>query len=199
MKHFMTAAALLIGLMVGYVPLQAQNCFRGQPLPECKSFWITEFGWGIRVGSGFEGSYLTSEIGKMFNLKRNNHYALGATALVGYTPLEDRDRNIYEIRFGIKPRVRRWLNSTMSIDLSAGIILLRRGEANLKNTSFTGHLGLNFKDWFILAAQLETSSYTDQKSQLNWYLGLKTGSTFGIISTGLFGALAIYARSWEQD
>jgi hypothetical protein len=43
MRSVFTFATLVIGLVTNAVaPLQAQTCFRGRPLPECRSFWLLE-------------------------------------------------------------------------------------------------------------------------------------------------------------
>lgn len=51
-----------------------ENCFRGRPLPQCHSFWITEFGLSRRFGqrprlySAGEATYYgTFELGWMVN------------------------------------------------------------------------------------------------------------------------------------
>ncbi len=86
-----------------FLPAKAQHCFCGKPLPECKTFWITEFGYSHRLDQQprryqFAASnfYLTWEVGMTGNL--NQKSALGATFMLGA------DDNGH--RFGVKPRYR---------------------------------------------------------------------------------------------
>jgi hypothetical protein len=47
---------LLILLVIGDSPLYSQMCFRGKPLPDCTTFFITEFGAGLFRRTGGKGN-----------------------------------------------------------------------------------------------------------------------------------------------
>jgi hypothetical protein len=107
-------------LLCGTSHLQGA-CFRGRPLPECKTFWITESGVLTRFDRWSkkrdwqEHLYLSYEVGKMYN--RNQHTEYGGSVLLrgaDFPPGRS---------FGFKGRYRRWLSKETSLDLSPGIIL----------------------------------------------------------------------------
>ncbi len=165
--------------LVSPVPLHAQSCFRGQPPPACKSFWITELGYSYRLNAGGHDHYVTFELGYMSN--QSERYALGGSLLAGFDE---------EFRIGLKPRLRRWLGRSTSIEVSPGI-LLAGGGARLPG--FTGHVGVNFADVAILTSQVEVLD-RGFGSNVAWYGGIKLGSKPGLITSAIgSGVLAILA------
>ncbi len=105
---------LFVGVVIGIVfasPLAgyAQTCFQGKPLPNCKSFWITEITVGIDVISSYAGGLVTPEVGLMANL--NKKHAIGGTAFLDITD---------NAGFGVKGRYRYWMSKNFSIDAGAG-------------------------------------------------------------------------------
>jgi len=169
-------------------------CFRGRPLPKCRSFLLTELSYSHRFDAQPNNSYSSSsanyyftwEIGWMKNLKGSS--ALGATLFLG----ADDDG----ARFGLKTRYRRWLNRTTSLDLSPGILLL--GSNNQFEPSFpgfTGHAGLNFGDWFALIIQVEAIYLDTVGTDVGWYGGFKLGSYPGLIGGVASFILVIIAYS----
>lgn len=176
------AAFLLITLAV--IPANAQHCFRGKPLPDCKTFWITEFGNSYRldqpprkyrnIGERF---YFTLESGLMANL--NPKSALGATFMLG--------AGDNGIRFGVKPRYRHWLNNSTSLDIGYGVLVAPRFPG------LTSHIGLNFGDWLALTTHLEIirlelmpfnrTQSRKTTADVAWYVGAKLGSYPGLIAS----------------
>jgi hypothetical protein len=115
MKRSNTVLPVAIAIIIcTFMPANAQLCFRGKPLLECKTFWITEFGYNHRLDRFSDSnSYFTWETGLMRNVNRQT--AIGATLFFGADP--------YGHRYGLKPRYRRWLNNSVSFDLGAGVLL----------------------------------------------------------------------------
>jgi hypothetical protein len=103
-------------------PAVAQTCFRPQPAPACRSFWILEVPTEGRDGT-LGGQALDSRVpgsgalGGMTNL--SPRCALGG-ALVsvarGYWPGEGGG---VPGRFGVVVRGRRWLGGSLAVDLTA--------------------------------------------------------------------------------
>jgi hypothetical protein len=118
-------------------------CFRGRPQPSCGSFWLTEFGGAVRVGSGefadFRGS-ITWEVGRMKNM--GHKYALGAAAFLESRALTP--------SVGIRPRVRLWLSSGNSVDIAPGIVVASPGTG----PTFSGHVSFNMSDYVALTVQV---------------------------------------------
>lgn len=79
---------IIIFFLHGSSIAQSTLSLRPQPLPGCRSFLVTAFGFAYRVNSFAENTfilkrrhYLTSDIGVMINL--NSRYALGASQFTG--------------------------------------------------------------------------------------------------------------------
>jgi len=174
---------VLMALLIISPALHAKIKFRGKPAPECKTFWITEVG-GFRTMERYMERYvgefgLNSEFGLMFNL--NKRSALGATIFhqIG-ADLSG---------MGFKVRYRHWLNSSFSVDISPGLLLWSEWEA----PTFTGHVGLNYKDWVALIAQIDHQRGI-LFSRKVFSLGIKFGSYVGIVPSILL-TLLFYAYS----
>lgn len=163
-------------------PAYPQMRFRGKPLPECQSFWITEMGAAV----GSSDVYITWEVGHMVNV--SPRLALGGTAITAF----DIDHGEAQaVRVGIKARARRWLSPRMSVELSPGLIVYdHRFEA--EPPGLTMHVGLNYGDWIALTGQVEKA----KGLPAGRFVGLKAGSYPGLIGFGLsaiFAALGILA------
>ena len=187
------AMVTVVCSLAGSKPAEAKTCFRGRSLPECKTFWITEFGYSRRFNlqpshypDNRPNDFLNWELGGMTNINRRS--ALGATLFGGF--------NVggsyfgYGSRIGLKPRFRLWLNPTTNLDLSPGIILY--GDFNSfkpKFPGFTGQVGLNLRDWFALTSHLEIVRLETVGTDVVWYNGVKLGSYPGVFT----GVAAIVA------
>lgn len=204
MKESLITSAFIICILAGSAVGQSlstaktrddstakRSCFRGRPLAQCRTFWITEFGYSHRFdqqsdpdSSGSSNYYFTWELGRMVNL--NTQTALGGTLFVG--------ADEHGWRIGIKPRYRRWLNQTISFDLSTGILIAGgNSELEAKFPGFTGHLGLSFGDWLALTGQMEIMRLETAGTDVAWYGGLKVGSHAGRIGGVLFLIIAAIA------
>src|ERR1041385_6229671 len=110
------AIALLAVVTTAGTPLAsaAQTCFRGRPLPHCRSFWLTEAEAGAvlagRSGSGSENVRLGVELGWMRNTAARSAFGGGIAA--------GHEQDAY---VSLRPRYRRWLRSPCAIDLSPGV------------------------------------------------------------------------------
>src|SRR5437764_874817 len=94
----------LAGAAAAQTPSRTRDCYRGRPLPPCRSFWITEFGLLGRLNALPEprttvDPFFRWEVGGMQN--RNERTAFGATIVIEADDLGS--------RYGITPRYRRWL------------------------------------------------------------------------------------------
>lgn len=100
------------------------NCFRGRPLPECRSFWITELGY-FRTALGSESPTTANPSGEDA-LKSHTALAVGlmrnrsATRADGYTA--ELGINNRGLRVAGSRRYRFWLPSQQQLDLSLGAV-----------------------------------------------------------------------------
>lgn len=172
---------VLIALLIISPALHAKIHFRGKPLPKCKWFFITEAGGFLTKEVDFFEFGLTSEFGLMYNL--NKRSALGATIFHQFRA----DLN----GMGFKVRYRHWLNSSFSFDISPGLWLW----SECGHLTFTGHVGLNYKDWVALIAQIDNHRGI-LFSRKVFSLGIKFGSYPGIVPSILF-TLLFYAYGSE--
>ena len=159
-------------------------CFRGKPAGYCKSFLITEAAYMFRISkSGYTESnnnknfYFLGEIGYMWNLDANK--AIGGTLYYGF----DDDGS----ELAIKPRYRHWLNSSIHLDASIGVILWNFSDMN-KTPGFIAQFNLGYGDYFSVFTQFNLKNYKDNfyidsqhvqdanESERVWYAGLKLGS-----------------------
>jgi hypothetical protein len=174
MTRPIAAVALLLSLAA---PLRAQQaaCFRGRPLPHCRTFWLTEFGV-----SPFDGMF-GWELGGMRNL--GTHSAVGGTLYL---------RVDGGTAYGVKPRFRRWLSPVVALDVSPGVIILA-GARN--SVGFAGHAGVSLGDLLAFTLQAETvPPGFDAGKRIRLSGGARLGAGPGAI-TGIAGLalLAVYA------
>ena len=89
---------------------------------------------------------------------------------------------------GIKPRLRRWLNPWLSVDVAPGLLLFglqHRTTFVPSYPAFSGHVALNFGDFAALSAQLEVLPLTQRSNanpegrEVNAFIGLRLGSYRG--------------------
>jgi hypothetical protein len=196
-----TVSSSPIVLLSGSQTIKAKRTSGAErPLRKSHFFWITEFGYSRRFKQPVKSyseeresygyhwtnietyiparQYFTWELGPMGNL--NPKTAMGATLLFGV----DGDD---VVRFGMKPRYRRWLDKKTSIDIAPGILL--RGSEPLKSAlpGFTAHVGLNFEDTIIIYGQMEIHRLENYGTDVAWYSGIKLGSSPGLIAGAIYG------------
>lgn len=136
---------------------QRNFSFNPHPLDQTNAFSITEFGYGFRFGNHTmnredrsESEMLVSwELGYMRNV--TYRWALGVAAFL--------NADDWRTQFGIKPRVRYWLNNKSSLDFAVGPILKTWDDDNLTYTGISSHLGFNLNYWLGLDAGFEYVSF----------------------------------------
>lgn len=214
MKKFILTLALLFPCALSF-----GQCLTAKPLPHCRTFFITEFGYGYKPASPlFRRSYntvgdstwvyeyqmtgrhlLSSELGLMHNL--NADYGLGFTHFFGWDVG-------HHLHGGVKLRLRKWLNEKASFEISGGT-LLWGAEGEFEYPSFVGGASLNFNEWeslHLTVMNLRTPSYdyaypdydgklyrnfSPSQRELGVYLGYKFGSKPGLVLNA--AALATFA------
>ena len=120
--------------------------------------------------------------------------ALGGTAFLAAA---DQITGNTGVLLGLKPRVRRWIGRTLSVDLSPGGFYVLSGDANANTIGLTGHGGLNFGDWAALSVQVlvgRSPAQANGSTEVGFYLGGKLGSYPGAAS-GVAVPLAILVFS----
>jgi hypothetical protein len=198
--------------------------FRGAPKPVCGTFWIFEVGYAGRVlgskvknitpggGRGEPGDLgqavgsrnsFTCDVGGMRNL--NGRWAAGGTLVFGH-------RSDSGGQFGIKPRVRLWMNRKVSLDLSAGAYVMGSEEADYYTTHHDGEYtfvsadpakakypawlletSLNVSDYAALTARYEIQRWEYAGTGHSVSVGAKLGSYAGLAGVGAVLVLAAIA------
>lgn len=178
---------------------------RGRPLPWDQGFPIIQ--GGLLGALSDQNPYSDGEEGVAvadFGYLRNvsPKAAVGATfSLVG---------NQDYLRVGLKPRVRRWITRTTSLDFAVGAFTCvddTTGDVDHTGVGFTGEASLNFGDFVSITNLVEFSNvdervnrgpyldtYVTSGTELAWYLGLKLGGEPGIPASILMGLSAIGLR-----
>ena len=163
------------------------GCIRGRTLPECRSFWLFEMQAPVLVTQKSTPRGLFNLIewnfGHMVNL--GDDWAVGGlvTGGIGYGD---------GLR-GIKARVRRWLNTDLSIEAEAGALW---GQTS-SSVGGTAALRFNVRDMGSIFLQWEapqTREVTDFSGrqdpgglQHDLSVGVGLGSVPAFIGTGLYG------------
>ena len=154
----------------------AQSCWRGEPSPDCRSFWVTEYGifWrldGVSEEIRSDELYdygIRFELGPMYNV--GEKYALGGTAMLTATG---------ETSLGLYMRLRYWMNRNWSIDISPGIIVHGSSGSDayeLLHPAPAARIVLNYADFVGLYAGVEQYRVRQEGSELDWYLGVHAAS-----------------------
>ena len=223
MKALIVRMAFVLMVVVPAIPASGQGsrdadgrqqigCFRGRPLPACKTFWIVEMQGSLPVAQtsrtlrfssdpGRSDSPQFSEVklpafdnlldwnlGHMANL--GDRYALGGVVTVGTGNGDGLS--------GLKVRLRRWLSADLSVEAEAG--------AAWSNADGTGRLGapggsaalrFNIRDqgtfflrWDVLPLPEESAQwgYHDPGgTQHGLSVGVSAGSVPALIGTGPLG------------
>ncbi len=222
MRAWTSGMVLILTCGVLPVPIRAQaegdpegrqqvGCFRGRPLPACKSFWIFEMQGSAPVvqtsrtiRNGVGPSYnretfvsvLEWNLGHMVNM--GSTYAIGGVVTGGTgsgDPLT-----------GLKLRVRRWLHSDLSLEAEGGLLWNDANGSTLGGAGGTAALRLNIRDqgsfyvrWDMLPMASRSGIFHDphDRSTSTWLdpggaqhalsIGVGTGSVPALITTGAAG------------
>ena len=175
-----------------------RSCFRGRPLPACRSYWITESGYGIRLSSVDRytssapgGRFLPSvAVGGMRNLGRR--VAVGGTVETGL---------LGGLYLAAKPRVRYWLSTSAALDVSPGFLLARSENmprfAPEVSLMFQDRIGIAAQSFLIPASEYQAGGSPITRQRLTTYLGLRFGSKLGVAgavadAATLLGLVAVY-------
>ncbi len=188
------AALLLLCTMTPVQAGQAQTCFRGRPLPACRSFALLELGYAHRLGAAPTATggspqvhYLNGELGWMFS--RSPRLSVGGTFFAG--ALVDYD---FELRPGLKARARHWLGDRTAVDIGAGVML---GRVPVDRTSWspterrpgaTAHLGISLDDALHLTVLAEYLPNPVDRDLVG-YVGARLGSRPALWSGLIVGSL----------
>jgi len=172
---------------------QGNPCFGPRPMPECRSWLVTEAGARLRLTDRFEGEqdlFFHYALGWMRNVGTRS--ALGAEAFGGSDG---------GARGGLALRGRQWLSDQVAADLVAGVHLL--GDANgqeVKAGSPTFQARIGYADKLaivgsvdILSLRCETEFGCDFVRDPNTrrtraYLGAELGSGLGVIGFAVTAA-----------
>ena len=159
---------------------QGRSCFRGRPLAQCRSFWITEAGYGLRLSSvdqqtGYRpGGWLlpSVELGGMRNL--SSRVAVGASIGAGV---------LGDAYLTAKPRIRYWLSPTAALDFAPGLVLTGSQEIERvtadASVMFGDRVGITAQTFIVPETTYQAGEPTTRK-RLAVYLGLRLGSKLGV-------------------
>lgn len=163
-------------------------CFGAHPLPRCRAFTLTEFGYSRRMNdshrerTGSYHYYFTAQVGAMVN--RGSRSALGGTIFFGG---EDDGS-----RWGLRPRYRRWLTKTMAVDLAPGIVFAGSNDRfEPRYPGFSGEAGLAVQDLLALTAEFEVIPSHTHGTRTEWFAGVRGGSGLGVV--GGLGTVVLLA------
>lgn len=201
MKRSRTGTVLLLAMLIPSARLFAGPSIHAKPLPECRSFFITTFGYDYRVTKpltirysylGYDSTtylsayqisgrhMLSSELGIMHNL--DPKYAVGFSQYLGWDVTNT-------LHGGLSLRGRRWLDQQKSIDLTVGALLWGAHNEGFDYPGFVGTASLNFNDWenvrlTVTALQARQVSATmSQQTEIGAFLGYQVGGKPGLILT----------------
>lgn len=208
MKTFLiacsTAGALLMGAAEGTAQAAApeaprRECFRGRPAAFCRTFWITETGYQIRLRSveRYEefnpGGWLlpTADLGGMVNVGPQT--AVGGTVGIGV---------LGSFYTAVKPRVRQWVTPRVSLDLAPSLLIHKDpGVSRLAgevSVMLDDKIGVSAQAFRVTTYRYPIDAPPEPRRRLTMYLGLKLGSKLGVggalaDAAGLLAAIGLYA------
>ena len=172
---------------------------RGRPSPEQRGFTLLQVGYLRRLGPATPDqgrTVLVADAGRMWNVDAS--HSLGGSLMLAAS-------NEFT-RVGVKPRYRRWLSRTVSVDLAPGVFFSVPGDGNPEHApvGFVGESSLTFGDWFAITGSVHvvgTTQYTyhyqeptpsppvpptrtvDSGTRATAFLGVKAGGEAAIAGT----------------
>ncbi len=170
-------------------------CFRGQPMPRCDWFFITEFGVIARLaGSEPDLPPLTSrqkvtavwELGAMRNLTPSS--AFGATLFFA-NPDAD------ESRAAVRLRYRRWLKSGFALHVAPGLLVEANDVASdfrfaPKLPGFSGQVGVTWRDRVTASTGIDVVKAGPQ-TIADWTMSVRAGAGAGAVGLLAIAALTV--------
>ena len=205
----MTVAATIVAATAGAASAQEQiGCFRGKPLPDCKTFWIFEMQGlvpmaqttrTISSGGDYPYSYEAEvfenavewNVGHMVNV--SDGWAVGGVVTVG--------SGGRDVLTGLRVRGRRWLNKDLSVEVEAGVISSEAAyNSDSRFNGWTSDIRLNIRDQGSFFVRYDGVSIPEQSYLYNDYLdpggihhgirlGASAGSVPALVGTGALGVL----------
>jgi hypothetical protein len=150
--------------------------FRGHAKPGCSGFMITEFS----ISGTLDQRRPTADVvygvdvGAMKNT--DERFAFGGT-IHGSFAFYDSREHIYG-RLALKPRLRYWLDRSIGLDVSPGLLVQPGGlRAAL---GFIGQVAVSFGDYGSVTGQIEViDSPFSGRNQTAGYAGIRFGSYVG--------------------
>lgn len=179
-------------------------CFRGQALPKCRAFFLTEVGFYARAAGTSRSyteptvngtqvtrrlrdldSHLSWDLGYMTNL--DIAHAAGGTVMLGTGDAG--------IRMAAKGRYRWWLDGGRGVvDISAGVLSAGVRNPERQNTArgvgLTAEVASGLGDYFALTARADVLR-ADDRNVAAVYGGLRLGSYPAIVANVVGGTLLI--------
>ena len=143
---------------VGGPRVPSSPAFRGRPSPEQRGFTLLQAGLLRQLGpirAEQDRTVLVADAGRMWNVDAS--HSLGGSLMLA--------ANNEFTRVGLKPRYRRWLSRTISVDLAPGVFFSVPGDGNPEHApiGFIGESSLTFGDWFAITGAVHvvgTTRYT---------------------------------------
>ena len=175
------------------IPMPAgRGCFRGGPLPRCRSFWITEAGYTARVTRAEDPSttanqrnvLASAELGGMRNLSPK--FALGASASVGL---------LSHLYLAVKPRARFWINQSTALDVAPGLTLAG-GGGPVRFTAdatvmFNDRIGITVQSFVLPVTTYGQNGAVTTRQKLSLYAGLRLASKLGVYGAAADGVALV--------
>jgi len=200
-----SAALLLVVATLSLPEAAAQStvdgraCFQAGPMPECRSFWVTESFLGVRYrertvgvaqdpddpGSGgavrtfFDGDFA---YGATLGWMRNT----GARTAVGGV------LDVSDVGVRVGPRYRRWLGSGTALDVGVGP---RWEPGRIEVVELEATVGR----WDLVGLTVATARDFGTGKQ-DFRLGIRAGRWAGLTVYGVaLTGLAVFIATWDPD
>lgn len=207
--RLLTAALLATALIhAGTGTALASLCWRGKPLPECRTFVLTELGVYGRLDedpthAADNPVYFTLDLGLVKNVSPTA--AMGLTAYGG--------AGDSHARVGARFRYRRWLSRDTSVDFAPGVIVYGSEDGGYTHQAPGFVLGAtwNWRDWVALGLEVEHSRYEiegytpgelaspEKITDTTWCVGGKLGSVPGVVGTAVLVGFFVYLVSTLEN
>jgi len=191
-----------LALTASAVEAQGEHslCWRGKPLPECRTFILTELGVYRRLDPdpthAQDGPLSVSlDVGAAHNVSERV-----AVGLTGYLATGDS-----HARVGARLRLRRWLARRVALDVSPGLIVYgsEDGGYGYRAPGVIAGASLNAGDLVALGLEAEYSRYEPQFfyapgllnqpiHDLSWRAGGRLGSALGVVGSLVVVGLGLY-------
>jgi hypothetical protein len=172
--------------LLGSAGAAAQTCL--YPHAHCRTWFISEFGLLRAFENQLQAGPVQQAYWELGMMKRlSARTAIGGSAYASYDDVEFR-----RVLAGVKVRGRRWLTRAVTLDASAGLLLVTSGDqrglaTHLNLPGFTGRLDLGLADWIGATAGVDIYGLTISPSVIEpgitrlkderhtWYAGLRLG------------------------